>query len=78
MLQEIMGKLEAINKGVEGLETGQKEIKQDIKNLDDKLDLLTRQTSNAVIENHEKQLVFLKDKVFTLEEQIYNLKRSKR
>ncbi|WP_371859612.1 hypothetical protein, partial [Tenuibacillus multivorans] len=52
-----------------------REVKHDIKRIDEKLDLLTKQTSNAIIEHHSNQITFLKDKVFELEEEMYKIKK---
>lgn len=66
---------------VSGLKTGQvklteevKEVRHDIKNLDEKMTLLTKQTSNAIIEHYSTDINFLTEKVVTLEKEIYVLK----
>ncbi|GAA0606551.1 hypothetical protein GCM10009001_24720 [Virgibacillus siamensis] len=52
------------------------ETKTGFKQLNQKLDLLTKQTSNAVVENHSNELKFLASKVQELEKDIYKLKQS--
>ncbi|SFD89101.1 hypothetical protein SAMN05216238_105163, partial [Lentibacillus persicus] len=52
------------------------ETQEGIENLNAKLTLLTKQTSNAVVENHSNELKFLSSKVQQLEKDIYRLKHS--
>lgn len=46
------------------------------KEINDKLDLLTKQTSYAIIEHHSNELSFLSEKVFSLEKELYILKKN--
>lgn len=46
------------------------QIKMD-KRLGEKIDNLTSQTSNAVIEHHGKSLSFIKEKLINLEEEVF-------
>lgn len=75
-LQTILTTLKGLDVKINVLSEGQKEIKEEIRNMDSKLELLTQQTSNAVIEHHGNSISFLKDKVLQLEEELYTLKRS--
>lgn len=80
LLNRILEKLETLEKGQQDFKAEMNDFRQEtqegIKNLNEKLDLLTKQTSNAVVENHSNELKFLSSKVQQLEKDIYKLKHS--
>ncbi|ALX50038.1 hypothetical protein [Lentibacillus amyloliquefaciens] len=80
LLNRILEKLETLEKGQQDFKAKMNDFRQEtqegIKNLNEKLDLLTKQTSNAVVENHSNELKFLSSKVQQLEKDIYKLKHS--
>lgn len=79
MEKQILEVLHQIQKDVYELKVGQEELKAEMKAemsagfsaVNKKLDLLTKQTSNAILEHHDRDLKLIKDKIFNIERKLY-------
>ncbi len=73
MEQKVLEMLERMEKT---MHEGFVEVRNDIKRVEEKLDTLTNQTRSAVVTTNANQIHFLKDKVNTLEEAVFHLKKN--
>lgn len=70
---DLVKEVNGIRTEVSDLKSGQIDIRNDIQNLDERVSLLTKQTSNAVID-HAGEIHYLRHKVNNLEKEILQLK----
>ncbi len=79
-LNLILSELQSVRKELKEIGQEVSEIKQSQVSMENKLterlDLLTNQTSNAIIEHHDKSIDFLRGKIIKLEEELYKLKQN--